>query len=135
MEVVVRVHQHFKVFRLSLAEPAILRYPRRNPRSQRNVPTLITPSCPPDPRSQVARSSLFPRVRKPTFDSYHVQILRPHPPMRPHQNSLRGLLPQRGSSPETLRERRHLGDGEDGDGLSALLRARAGTLEDEEVVA
>lgn len=44
----------------------------------------------------------------------NVQILRPHPPLRPHQDRLRRLLSLGRSSATRMRRRRNLGDGQDG---------------------
>lgn len=55
-----------------------------------------------------------------------VQILRSPPPLRPHQDRLRRLLPSRRFGAEAVRQRRDLGDRQDRKGLRSLLRgARA----------
>jgi hypothetical protein len=62
-----------------------------------------------------------PISNQPTpFNRNHVQILRPHVPLRPHQDGLRGLLPVRSPRAAPLLRRRNLGNGQDGDGLRGL---------------
>lgn len=74
-------------------------------------------------------TSSKPQSQKPP-SKLEQQILRPHPPVRPHQDGLRRVLPLSGADAEAMRPRGDLGDGEDGGGLFSLLR-RTG-VEDEE---
>lgn len=67
---------------------------------------------PPHPHSHPSINHT--NTSKKLHQDHNVQILRPHPPLRPHQDRLRRLLPVRCFSPKRMRRRRNLGDGEDG---------------------
>ena len=54
-----------------------------------------------------------------------VQVLRPQPRVWPHEDRLRSFLLSSCICPTTMRQRRHLGHSQGGDGLSALLRRAA----------
>lgn len=60
----------------------------------------------------------LPSDRNPNHN--HVQILRPHPPLRPHQDRFRRFVPVRGADAACLQEWRDLGDGQDGERLCGL---------------
>jgi hypothetical protein len=88
-------------------------------------------NSPPPPRTTQLNTNLTPAqpTNQPTHPNRnrnrnHVQILRPHAPVRPHQDGLRRLLPVRRSRAAALRRRRNLGNGQDGDGLHGLRLLR-----------